>query len=120
MRLVQEHLFKLLMANDDKQKFDLPKVAKSVAELERASVVQAKWKDEVRAKAEDAANQVEKIVKKGGLAPRRWKRFAEKFWRAPCETTSAEYGAASGVEVWAPSQSTYYIWGRFLCGRPAR
>lgn len=68
MRLVQEHLFKLLMATGDDKKMDLPKVAKAVAELGRASVVQAKWKTEVRARAEDAANQVEKIAKKGGLS----------------------------------------------------
>lgn len=65
MRLVQEHLFKLLMAEGGK--LDLPKVAKAVAELGRASVVQAKWKAEVRARAEAAASQVEKIAKKGGL-----------------------------------------------------
>ena len=65
MRLVQEHLFKLLLAEDGK--FDLPKVAKAVAELGRASVVQKKWQSEVRAKAESAAAQVEKIARKGGL-----------------------------------------------------
>ncbi|MFJ3115275.1 phage protein Gp27 family protein [Pseudomonas protegens] len=56
------------MATNDKQKLDLPKVAKAVAELGRASIVRANWKAEVRAKAEDAANQVEKIAKKGGLS----------------------------------------------------
>ncbi|MEE1950987.1 DUF3486 family protein [Pseudomonas alcaligenes] len=65
MRLVQEHLFKLLMARDGK--IDLPKVAKAVAELGRAAVVQKKWQAEVRAKAEAAAQNVEKIAKKGGL-----------------------------------------------------
>lgn len=65
MRLVQEHLFKMLMAQDGK--IDLPKVAKAVAELGRASVVQKKWQSEVRAKAEAAASQVEKIARKGGL-----------------------------------------------------
>ncbi|SDI83837.1 Protein of unknown function [Pseudomonas flavescens] len=65
MRLVQEHLFKLLMT--DGKPIDLPKVAKAVAELGRASVVQKKWQAEVRAKAEAAASQVEKIAKKGGL-----------------------------------------------------
>lgn len=65
MRLVQEHLFKLLMAQDGK--IDLPKVAKAVAELGRAAVVQKKWQAEVRAKAEAAAQNVEKIAKKGGL-----------------------------------------------------
>ncbi|MNF03184.1 hypothetical protein D3C80_2024540 [compost metagenome] len=65
MRLVQEHLFKLLMADDGKM--DLPKVAKAVAELGRASVVQKKWQAEFREKAESAAAKVEKIAKKGGL-----------------------------------------------------
>ncbi|MDA8483605.1 DUF3486 family protein [Pseudomonas resinovorans] len=65
MRLVQDHLFKLLMASEGK--LDLPKVAKAVAELGRASVVQKKWQAEVRAKAEAAASQVEKIARKGGL-----------------------------------------------------
>ncbi|MCY1301166.1 hypothetical protein D9M70_507600 [compost metagenome] len=65
MRLVQEHLFKLLMSEDGK--IDLPKVAKAVAELGRASVVQKKWAAEVRTKAEAAASQVEKIARKGGL-----------------------------------------------------
>jgi len=65
MRLVQEHLFKLLMAEGGK--IDLPKVAKAVAELGRASVVQAKWKAEVRARAEAAAAKVDQIAKKGGL-----------------------------------------------------
>jgi len=65
MRLVQEHLFKLLMTEGGQ--IDLPKVAKAVAELGRASVVQKKWQAEVRTKAEAAASQVEKIAKKGGL-----------------------------------------------------
>lgn len=66
MRLVQEHLFKLLMADGDQ--IDLPKVAKAVAELGRASVVQKKWQAEVRERAEAAANAVEKIAKRGGLS----------------------------------------------------
>lgn len=65
MRLVQEHLFKLLMTDGDKM--DLPKVAKAVAELGKASVVQKKWQAEFREKAEAAASRIEKIAKKGGL-----------------------------------------------------
>lgn len=49
MRLVQEHLFKLLMTNGDEM--DLPKVAKAVAELGRASIAQKKWTAEHRAAA---------------------------------------------------------------------
>lgn len=65
MRLVQEQLFNMLMAADGK--VDLPKVAKAVAELGRASVVQKKWQAEVRERAESAAAKVEKIARKGGL-----------------------------------------------------
>ena len=65
MRLVQEHLFKLLMT--DGKPIDLPKIAKAVAELGKASIAQKKWQAEGRAKAEAAATEVEKIAKKGGL-----------------------------------------------------
>jgi arginine repressor len=65
MRLVQEHLFKLLMTND--KPFDLAKVAKAVAELGRASIAQKKWQTEYREKAQAAASRVEKIARKGGL-----------------------------------------------------
>ena len=66
MRLVQEHLFNLLMAEGGK--IDLPKVARAVAELGKASVTQAKWRAEVRAKAEAAAEAAAKIGRKGGLS----------------------------------------------------
>ncbi|WPN56681.1 DUF3486 family protein [Pseudomonas sp. P9_31] len=65
MRLVQEHLFKLLMTDGDKM--DLPKVAKAVAELGKASVVQKKWQSEWKEKAEAVAARVDKIAKKGGM-----------------------------------------------------
>jgi hypothetical protein len=67
MRLVQEHLFKLLTA-DEEGGFDLPKVARAVADLGRATVTQKKWQTEVRAKAAAAADAAEKIAKKGGLS----------------------------------------------------
>lgn len=66
MRLVQEHLFNMLMA--DGGKMDLPKVARAVAELGKASVTQAKWRAEVRAKAEAAAEAAARIGRKGGLS----------------------------------------------------
>lgn len=65
MRFVQEHLFKMLMAEEGK--FDPYKMAKAVAELGKASVVQKKWQTEFREKTEAAAARVEKIAKKGGL-----------------------------------------------------
>lgn len=67
MRFVQEHLFKMLMAEDE-GKFDPYKMAKAVAELGKASVVQKKWQAEWREKAEAAASRVEKIAKKGGMS----------------------------------------------------
>lgn len=66
MRLVQEHLFNLLMAEGGKM--DLPKLARAVAELGKASVTQAKWRAEVRAKAEAAAEAAARIGRKGGLS----------------------------------------------------
>ncbi|KTT00131.1 phage terminase, small subunit [Pseudomonas oryzihabitans] len=77
MRLVQEHLFKLLMAEGGK--LDLPKVAKAIAELGRASVVQKKWAAEVevrRAALRDAASRVDAAAQARGLS-------AEEatFWR---------------------------------------
>lgn len=65
MRLVQEKLFQLLMAQDGK--IDLPKVAKAVAELGKASVVQKKWQTEVRDKARAVADAAETLASKGGL-----------------------------------------------------
>jgi hypothetical protein len=67
MRMVQEHLFNLLNA-EEAGGFDLPKVARAVADLGRATVTQKKWQTEVRAKAAAAADAAEKIAKKGGLS----------------------------------------------------
>lgn len=61
MRLVQEHLFKLLMSEGGK--IDLPKVAKAVAELGKASVSQKKWQAEHRkAIREEYAAEAAKAV----------------------------------------------------------
>jgi hypothetical protein len=67
MRLVQEHLFNLLMAEDGK--IDLPKVAKAVAELGRASIAQKKWSAEHRkATLAEAADAAADSAKKQGLS----------------------------------------------------
>jgi iron-sulfur cluster repair protein YtfE (RIC family) len=69
MRLVQEHLFKLLMSEEGK--IDLPKVAKAVAELGRASVVQKKWAAEVevrRAALQEAATVAEGAMASQGMS----------------------------------------------------
>ncbi|EEG08968.1 DUF3486 family protein [Pseudogulbenkiania ferrooxidans] len=65
MRLVQEKLFQLLMAQEGQ--IDLPKIAKAVAELGKASVVQKKWQAEVREKARAVADAAESLASKGGL-----------------------------------------------------
>lgn len=67
MRLVQEHLFKLLMTDGDQ--FDLPKVAKAVAELGRASIAQKKWTAEHRAaaRAELLKEQEQRLEEVRGL-----------------------------------------------------
>ncbi len=69
VRLTQEKLFGVLMEIEvDPETVDLAKLAKAVAELGKASVMQKRWLSEVRAKAEAAAANVEKIAKKGGLS----------------------------------------------------
>ena len=69
VRLTQAKLFGVLMEIEvDPETVDLAKLAKAVAELGKASVMQKRWLSEVRAKAEAAAANVEKIAKKGGLS----------------------------------------------------
>jgi hypothetical protein len=55
MRLVQEHLFNLLMTQEGK--IDLPKVAKAIAELGRASVTQKKFSAEQKKAAQEEARR---------------------------------------------------------------
>jgi len=66
VRLVQEHLLKLLLSEEGS--FDLAKVARAVSEMGRATVTQRKWQEEVRERAEQAANTAAWIATKGGLS----------------------------------------------------
>lgn len=70
MRLVQEKLFSVLMDFEitDPSKLNLASLAKSIAELGRASVTQKKWQAQVREKTDAAAAAVEKITRKGGMS----------------------------------------------------
>lgn len=70
MRLVQEKLFQVMLdfQVDPDKPLNIASAAKAVAELSRATVNQKKWQAEVRARAEAAAANVEKIAKKGGLS----------------------------------------------------
>lgn len=71
MRLVQEKLFQVLLdfQIDPAKPLNLASVAKSIAELSRATVVQKKWQIDAREKAKLAADSVAKIAQKGGLSP---------------------------------------------------
>jgi hypothetical protein len=69
MRLVQEKLFSILLEMEvDPAKVNLNSLARSVAELGRASVTQKKYAQEVRERANAAAEAAEKIAKRGGLS----------------------------------------------------
>lgn len=78
MRFVQEHLFKLLLAEGD-NKFDPYKMARAVAQLGKASVVQKKWAAETevrRATLEEAAGRVDEAAQARGLSAEE-----ASFWR---------------------------------------
>jgi len=69
MRLIQEKLFGILMdMNVDVKRINISSLAKSVAELARASVTQKKYAETVKEKAKAAVASVERIAKKGGLS----------------------------------------------------
>ncbi|HCB1914795.1 TPA: DUF3486 family protein [Citrobacter braakii] len=74
--LIQTELFEsIVLLQEDEEKIDpkervalLSKVAKNVATLSRASVNLKKFQTEVRARAQQAASNAEKIARKGGLS----------------------------------------------------
>ncbi len=69
VRLAQEKIFSILMELDiDAEDVDVNKLFKNAAEIGKASVAQKKWRMEVQAKVKEAAANVEKIAKKGGLS----------------------------------------------------
>lgn len=70
MRLVQEKLFTVLMemGDIDPNKINLGSLAKSIAELGRASVTQKKWQVEVRTRAAAVADRATEVARKGGLS----------------------------------------------------
>lgn len=82
MRLVQDHLFKLLMAEEGK--LDLPKVARAIADLGRATVSQKKMQAELRAEARaellrEQAKELEKTVQAGGMDAEQADFWRKKF-----------------------------------------
>lgn len=87
MALVQTEVFDLLLqmreAGDEVDPVARLKlmatVGKSVSTLSRARVNQAKWRDEVEAKAKAAADKVEKLAKKGGATPETLRQIRESI-----------------------------------------
>ncbi|MBN3779952.1 DUF3486 family protein [Burkholderia sp. Ac-20345] len=69
VRLTQEKMFDILMKIDvDPEEVDLPKLARAVADLGKASVTQKRWQAEARRQAlEDAAREVGSVGKSLGL-----------------------------------------------------
>ena len=69
IRMTQEKIFNLLLELDiNPDAVDVNKLFKNAAEIGKASVSQKRFSSEVRASAEAAAANVEKIAKKGGLS----------------------------------------------------
>lgn len=69
IRLVQKDLFELLieLTPGERGKLNLPKIAKAIADLGRASVQQKKYAAEVRKRAQVAAEEIGKVATRGGL-----------------------------------------------------
>lgn len=79
MRLVQEKLFVILnnLGDVDPAKVNVSSLAKSIAELARASVAQKKWAEEVRQQERDrAAELVDEMATAQGLGEEQ-----ARFWR---------------------------------------
>lgn len=69
VRLTQEKLFSVLLDIEiDPETVDVTKLARAVADLGKASVMQKRWLNEVRAKAQAAAEDVATTVKAAGLS----------------------------------------------------
>lgn len=69
-RLVQEKTFQLLieMESIDPEKMDFTKLGRMVAELNKASIQQKKWINEMKEKTVKTADEVVKTAKAGGLS----------------------------------------------------
>ena len=67
--VAQEKAFQVLMNFDPAEaEVDLPKLTKSIADLNKTGVLQKKWAQDVRARAASAADAAEAIATKGGLS----------------------------------------------------
>jgi len=66
IRLVQTKAFEALVDAENPE--SLSKMGVMIAKLSKASVDQKKWMNEIRAKAKQAADEVVKTVKQGGMS----------------------------------------------------
>jgi Bacteriophage Mu, Gp27 len=72
-RLVQERVFQLLLDTEQISHKDLPRIARAIADLGRASISQKRWAEEITERLEAqkraANNRIEELSKVGGLSP---------------------------------------------------
>ncbi len=80
IRLIQQEAFNVLVKlNEDDKNAILPKLGIMVAKLSKASVDQKKWVQELKKKAEKAAENVEKKLS-GAIDPETLKRIKEDIY----------------------------------------
>ena len=81
--LVQEKAFDVLvnLQTEDPVAFAkiFPKMGIMVAKLSKASVDQKKWMSQARSKAKDAAEEVVKVAKQGGLSEKTAEEIRKKI-----------------------------------------
>lgn len=77
IRLVQTKAFEALTDAEDAQ--SLPKMGVMIAKLSKASVDQKKWTREMREKARQAADDVAKTVKAGGMSESTAKEIRQRI-----------------------------------------
>lgn len=88
IRLAQGELFDLLLQADDAEAplaDRLPEITLAVSRLVRASLPQKKWQTEFREKAAAAADDVEKIARKGGLSDKAVQAIRQKILGIPAD-----------------------------------
>ena len=87
MALIQSETFELMLKVTEAGDEDDPvarlklmaNVAKSAATVSRARVNQARWRDELDARAKAAAERVAKLAKKGGASPETIREIREQI-----------------------------------------
>jgi len=79
IRLIQQKSFDFLVKLQDESDVSLPKMGTMIARISHASVQQKKWQAEAREKAKEAADDVVKLVKKGGLSNEKAEEIRNKI-----------------------------------------